>query len=67
MSITQPVCVCVFLALGMQLAMRVRRFAICGLTRSTIFFPHYLINGTTFVKKFTEQKMCVLVSSVTFV
>jgi len=30
-------------------------------------FPHYLINGTIFGKKFTEHKMCVLIFSTTFV
>jgi hypothetical protein len=29
-------------------------------------FPHYLINGTIFGKKFIEHKMCVLVFSTTF-
>ena len=28
--------------------------------------PHYLINGTSFVKKFIEHKMCVLIFSTTF-
>jgi hypothetical protein len=30
-------------------------------------FPYYLINGTIFVKKVIEYKMCVLVFSTTFV
>ena len=46
--------------------MRMRRIAICGLPRSTIFST-CLTNGTIFEKKVTEHKMCVLISSTTFV
>jgi len=38
--------------------------------RYTIFFLHYLINGTIFEKNiyiFLERKMCVLIFSTTFV
>ena len=37
MSIAQPVCVCVFVALGIRHAMRMHRIVICGQPRSTIF------------------------------
>jgi hypothetical protein len=40
-SITYSECACVCVALGIQHAMRMRH----GLPRSTIFSPHYLING----------------------
>jgi len=43
--------VCVFLALGFQHAMRMRHVIICGLHRSTISLPRFLINGTIFGKK----------------
>jgi len=65
MSFTQLKCVSV--ALVIQHALRMRHIAICGLPRSTIFFPHYLINGTIFGKKVTEHKMCVLIFCTTFV
>jgi len=31
-----------------------------------IIFPHSLINGTIFKKKVIENKMCVLIFSITF-
>ena len=40
-STTQPECVCVFVALGIQHAMRMRHIAICGLPRS-IKFSHII-------------------------
>ena len=52
------VCVCVCVTLGTQHAMRMLHSVICDLPRSTIFFPHYLINGTIFGKKFIETKAC---------
>jgi hypothetical protein len=41
--------------------------AVCVLSGCTVFFPHYLINCTTFrrKKKGTEHKMCVLIFSST--
>ena len=58
---------CVSVALVIQNAMHMRRTVICGLPRSTTFFPHYLIKDAFFLKNITEHKMCVLILSTTFV
>ena len=50
-AIVATYCECVFVALGIQDAMRMRSIIllICGLTGSTVFF--HLINGTIFERK----------------
>ena len=51
-SVTYSVCVFVFVAVGIQHAMRVRHIVVCGPPGSTIFFPHYLINAKIFEKPY---------------
>jgi len=47
-----------FLALVIMHAMRMPYFVFFGLSESTMFSPHYLINGAIFAKiKRTEHKM----------
>ena len=48
---------CMFVAVGIQRATRMRRVVICGLSGSAIFFilSH---KRQDFRKKFTEHKMC---------
>jgi hypothetical protein len=51
--------VCVFVAFGIQHAMRTRHTVICGLPGSTIFFRIISKSDTIFgKKKVMEHKMC---------
>jgi len=47
---------CVIVVLGTQHAKRMRHIFICGPPGFTIFFPHYLIDGTIFEKRFLNIK-----------
>ena len=60
---------CVFVAVGIQHAMRVRRVVIFNLLGFHNIFPHCLINATIFEKKkrAVQHKMCVLVFSTNFI
>jgi len=42
--------------------MRMRHTIICVLSGSTVFFPHYLINGTIFDKKLLNTKFVFRIS-----
>jgi hypothetical protein len=56
---------CVFVALGIQHAMRLRHIVICGLSRSSVLF--YIISQTARLSKHTvEHKVLVLICSTTF-
>jgi hypothetical protein len=66
MSITYSECV--FLALVIQHAKRMRRIMLyLSPVRLYHIFPHYLTNGTISEKKVTERKMCGLIFCTTFV
>ena len=54
---------CVFMALGYQHAMGMRRIITCGLSGSTIFFSYYLIKDTILKTKLLNIK-CVFRFSV---
>jgi hypothetical protein len=57
----------VFVALGIQQAMRMRHIVICGLPGSTVFFHIFHKRHDFRKKKVVEHKVCVVIFSKTFV
>ena len=56
-----------FLALGIQHAIRMRRSVKFGMSSFTIFFHIVLLRARFSRKKIIERMMCVLIFSATFV
>ena len=55
-----------FVAFGIQPAMRIRRIILCGLPLSAIFFHIILYNARFWVGNVIEHKICVLIFSKYF-
>jgi hypothetical protein len=58
---------CVFVALVIQHATRIRHIVICRVSGSTIFFHTISQTAQFSEKKFIENKMCILIFPTTFV
>jgi len=53
----------VFVAIGIQQAMRMRRVFFCGLIGCTVFLHIYLINGTILETKILNTKFVLIFST----